>query len=92
MKQAWLTGISRCFGGDNAFYNGMEFPAEIINVSVGWGLLASCETLVFINDKCVRKFEGDRHIQPQEALSLMGYEVHGTVDFAACVAPNETNP
>lgn len=90
-KQAWLVGISRGMGGDNAEYEGRiaDGETEKITVSVGVAALSNFSTYVMVDGALVRKFVNgngyDRYVQPAEALSLLGYEVHGLVDFAGFV-------
>jgi len=95
-REAWLVSISRCFGVDNAEYEGRLFSPDIANekitVSVSWAMLSGYKTSVSINAKLVSEFLGSdgymRYVQPAEALSLLGYEVHGTVSFSDCVDEN----
>lgn len=84
-KELWLKSIYRGFGGDNATYNTKTSPQDIFTVAVGWGLTIPHTTNVFKNGEKIAEFDGPEYIQPHEALSRLGYIVHGTVDFAECI-------
>lgn len=95
-KQAWLLRISRGFGGDNAYYESRGEETGEINVAVSWAMGGFAmdghyETSVYFNGKPIGFFNAHngyaRYVQPAEALSILGYEVHGLVDFAQAVDP-----
>lgn len=86
-KEVRLVSVSRGFGGDNAYYRGPS--GENILVTVNWALLHPFLTTVLVDGVKAAEFIDARCVQPAEALSRLGYTVHGTVDFAACVQPNE---
>ena len=87
-KVATLKSISRGFGSDNAIY---ESSGDSIMVCVGWALMNPHSTTVLLNGEKVAKYEDRRYIQPAEALSRLGYEVSGTVDFASLLPPMVAN-
>lgn len=86
-EEAWLTGISRGFGGDNAFYEVRGTPVQKITIAVGWALGGPYSTIVLIDKEVVAEFNDLEYIQPHVALARLGYVVHGTVDFAEAVSP-----
>lgn len=86
-EEAWLTGISRGFGGDNAFYEVRGTPAQKITIAVGWALGGPYSTTVLIDDEPVAEFNDPEYIQPHVALARLGYVVHGMVDFAQAFSP-----
>lgn len=85
-QEAWLTGISRGFGGDNAFYEDKSPQHRAITVCVSWAApfidTGAYGTTVLIDDEVVAEFNDLEYIQPHVALARLGYVVHGTVDFA----------
>lgn len=95
-KEAWLTGIFRGFGGDNAYYESSmtcegKTMIQKLLVCVGWAMPAvwrtAYNTVVLIDDNLVAEFNDLEYIQPHVALAKLGYVVHGTVDFAQEVSP-----
>ncbi len=89
MLEARLVSISRGFAGDNATYE-LHDPArpernEIAVVGVGWGLLTPYRTTIVRPNQPDVIFDDPEYVQPHVALARLGYEVHGAVDFAACV-------
>lgn len=91
-REARLTGISRGFGEDNAFYEssstcGGKTMIQKISVAVGWALLTSYNTTVNIDGKFAAEFEDPEYIQPHVALGRLGYVVHGMLDFAQEISP-----
>jgi hypothetical protein len=76
---ARLESIKRGIGGDIATY---KEGNDTYIVFVGWALLSPFYTDVLKNGSKVATFDDARYVQPPEALSRLGLEVNGTVDFA----------
>ena len=82
LKIARLTGVSRGFGGDNAYYTGPD--GEEIVVAVSWALLNQYHTWVShyrADSKAMNHFYDNRYVEPDEALRRSGYEPDVHIDF-----------
>lgn len=90
---ARLKSVVRGFAGDNALYECSFGPRTYtMIVAVGWALMTPHETTVFLQHdngdmEQIITYREARYVQPAEALARLGYEVSGTVDFAAAVEP-----
>lgn len=83
-KIARLLSISRGVGGDNAIYLGSNGDHITVCVDNGFMKNGYGTTVLVGASICVEfgKSNGyDRYVTPAEALSIVGYEVHGDVDF-----------
>lgn len=81
--KAKLLFTKRGFGGDNAVYEAED--GTLLHVGVGWALMARHQTTVSATVgeavEMVLMLRGQRYVQPDEALAMLGYEADTHIDF-----------